>query len=315
MGMKEAVKSIKDAESIAVAGHINPDGDSIGSLLALGLGLKKKGKRVYFVSHDGVPKKYRQLPGADAIIRKTPKTVDLVITVDCSTKGMLGKANNIVSRGRETLEIDHHEIREPFGTKQWIDVNAPAVGEMVYALLKKLKIEITRDIAQNILTSLIVETNSFRLPNVRPFTFKVCAEMVKTGIDFYRLVDMVFWSHSREVAVLSGICMARCCFLNGGRLAWSIVRREDFKKVKGKDEDVDALPDEIRAIEGVDIVIFFREKSQGRLRVSLRSKGNINIARLAGIYGGGGHADVAGCIIPNTRKAVKEMISRAQKLL
>lgn len=314
-GLKKAQDSIRKAKTIAIACHINPDGDAIGSMLSLGLGLEGIGKKVYMVSQDGVPNRYQLLPGADRITRKLGKKVDLAVTVDCNTKEMLGRSYESLRKADTILEIDHHEVRESFGDMSFIDPKAPAVGEMIYVLLKRLKIDITKDIAQNILTSLIVETNSFKLPNVRPFTFKVCAEMVKTGLNFYRLVDMVFWSHSRQVAVLTGICLSRCRFLEEGRLAWSVVRKRDFQKVQGKDEDADTIADEIRSIKGVDIVVFFREKTDKDLRVSLRSKDNINVASLAKQYGGGGHYDVAGCVIPNTPFAMKKLLNGARALL
>ncbi|MFC1570213.1 bifunctional oligoribonuclease/PAP phosphatase NrnA [Candidatus Omnitrophota bacterium] len=314
-GLAQAIRYINKAKTIAIAGHINPDGDCIGSLLSLGCGLKKLGKRVTLVSYDGVPKKYRKLPGAELIKRTVDKKVDLAITVDCNAQEMLGGAFKGLRKADTILEIDHHEIRDSFGDIRLVDEDAAAVGEQVYILLKKLGVKITTDIAQNILTSLIVETNSFKLPNVRPFTFEICAELVKTGVNFYKLVDMVYWSNSREVAILSGICIARSKFLGKGRLVWSIAKREDFKKVKGKDEDVDAVADEMRSIAGVDIVVFFREKSDKKLRISLRSKKNINIALLAEMYGGGGHSDVAGCTMPNDPKAMQQLLRRAKKFL
>jgi phosphoesterase RecJ-like protein len=138
---------------------------------------------------------------------------------------------------------------------------------------------------------------------------------MKKGVDFYRLVDMVFWSRTRESTILSGICMARCQFLKEGQLAWSIVRHKDFRTQKGKDEDVDPVADEMRSIKGVRIVVFFREKDGSTLRVSLRSKGKINVAGIAEHFGGGGHFDVAGCSIPNSPKAIQKLLSMAKALL
>ena len=313
--LKKTLEKIKDAGSVAIAGHVNPDGDSIGSMLSLGLGLEKLGKKTYMISADGVPKKYAKLPGAKKIKRKLKIRPDLAITVDCNKKEMLGSAGPELLKADTVIEIDHHDVRMPFGDIALLDRGSPSVGEMIYLLLKKLRVEIDKDIAKNILTSVIVETNSFRLPNVRPFTFKVCAELVKTGLDFYQLTDMVFWSHSRVVAALSGLCMSRCRFSENGRLAWTLIRKKDFKRYKGKDEDVDAVADEMRSIREVDIAVFFREKTKKTLRVSLRSKKDINVARLAEHYGGGGHIDVAGCIIPNTRGAMNDMLARAGKLL
>ncbi len=314
-GLKKTLDKIKEAESIAIVCHINPDGDCIGSLLALGLGLEKLGKKVYFVSADGVPKRYRFLGGASKIARKIKGEVDLAISVDSNTKEMLGSAFKIFKQAKSTIEIDHHQVREPFADIELIDAEASAVGEQIFLLLGKLKIEIGHDIAQNILTSLIVETNSFRLPNVRPYTFKVCEELVKTGVDFYSIANNVFWVSTKEKTVLSGLCLSRCKFLKKDKIVWSIIRRKDFEKTRGKDEDVDAVADEMRAIRDVKIAVLFREKPNNKLRISLRSKDNINVAGVAQLYNGGGHLDVAGCSVDNRPGIIKELLGHLQKLV
>ena len=314
-GLIKAKASILAAKEIAISGHINPDGDSIGSLLSLGLGLEKLGKRVYMVSCDGVPKRYRKLPGASRIIKKIDRPVDLAISVDCSNKEILGPTYELFAKAREILEIDHHDFRRPFGDVTYVDVKAAAVGEMIYALLRKLGVHITKDMAHNLMTSIIVETSSFRLPNVRSLTFKACMDLISISGNFYDLVDMIFWSRSKESAILSGICLARSAFIKGGRIAWSIIRKRDFKRINGRDEDVDAVPDEMRTIKKVDIAILFRENGKNNLRVSLRSKERINVASIAERYGGGGHFDVAGCTIPNSRKSIKEFLNHAERLL
>lgn len=313
--LKAIAGKILKAKNILISGHINPDGDSIGSLLSLGLGLEKLGLRVYMLSIDGVPKRYLLLPGAKRIIKKFKKPVDLAISVDCGDRELLGKAFDIFKKAKLILEIDHHEFRKPFGDILYVDKKAGSVGEIIYILLKELGVKMDRDIAENLLTSIVVETNSFRLPNVRPLTFEICAEMIKLGVDFHKLVEMVFWNETMESAVLGGICLGRCKFIQGGRIAWSIVRKKDFNLAKGKDEDVDAVCDEMRSIKGVDIAILFREKSKKTLRVSLRSKGKINIAKIAEHYGGGGHFDVAGCHISNNPRTIKELLDMAKKAL
>lgn len=313
--LREVKRHILESRNIVIAGHINPDGDSIGSLLALGLGLERLGKRVYMVSPDGVPKRYVKLPRAGRIIKNTKINPDLAISVDCSNKELLGSAFKIFKRSKLILEIDHHEFRRPFGDIRFIEHKAAAVGELIYSLLRELKVKITRDIAQNLLTSIIVETNSFRLPNVRTLTFKVCADLISKDVDFYKLVDLVFWSKTGESAILTGICLSRCRFLKEGRIAWSIVRNSDFNRIRGRDEDVDAVADEMRSIRGVKIVVLFREAKKGILRLSLRSKGNINIASLAEKHGGGGHFDAAGCTILYNQKAIKGLLQGAEKLV
>lgn len=313
--LNAAKEEILKARSILVAGHINPDGDSIGSLLSLGLGLEKIGKRVCMLSVDGVPHRYRRLPGAGRIVRKTDASWDLAISVDCSTKEILGRAYNYFKKAGKILEIDHHIFRRPFGDITLLDSKAAAVGELIYKLLEELGVPITKAIAQNLVTSIIVETSSFRLPKVTPFTFEACTRLIRAGIDFHKLVDTVFWSKRKQAFVLSGMCMARCKFIKNDRIAWSIITRKDMESVNGKDEDVDPVPDDMRSIKTVKIALLFREYNRKTLRVSLRSKGKINVGSIAEYFDGGGHFDVAGCIIPNTQKAIDKVLARTAMLL
>jgi phosphoesterase RecJ-like protein len=311
----KAKETILQAKTIVISCHINPDGDAIGSLLSLGLGLKALGKKVYMISEDDIPKKYKCLPGAKKIKQTTDKKCDLAISVDCSAKDVLGNNfEKVFKPAQKILEIDHHDFRRPFGDVSLIDSNAAAVGEIIFILLKKLNAKITSEIAEDILTSLIVETDSFRLPKVRAFTFKICEYLVDSGVNYPKLADMIFWSKSKETIILSGLALSRCKFLKRGKIAWSIIKRKDFQRMKGKEEDVDAVADEMRSIHDVKITILFRENGS-TLRVSLRSKGKINVARLAEYYGGGGHFDVAGCFIPNNKRAINDLFNRAKKLL
>jgi phosphoesterase RecJ-like protein len=311
----KASKAILAAKDIIISAHRDPDGDAIGSILALGLGLEGIGKRVYMVSADGVPKRYTRLPGAKRIIKRTNKICDLAIAVDCDDKEVLGRTYDIFSKAKTIIEIDHHVVRKSFGDIAFVDPEAAATGEMVYKLLKQLKIPITKEMAENILTAIIVETNSFSFPDTSQNTFLICADLMSTGINFYKLTNMIYWSKTKEAVILSGICMSRCKFLEKGKIAWSIIRKKDFDRIKGKDEDVDAVADEIRAIKSVKLVLLFREKSKDTLRVSLRSKGNVNVAHLAERFGGGGHFDVAGCRVPNRPRVIKDFLSRARKLV
>ena len=142
-GLKRAKRAVRQAREILISGHVNPDGDSIGSLLSLGMGLERLGKRVYMVSCDGVPHKYRGLPGARRIIKNVTKPVDLAISVDCSSKEILGPTYSAFQKAGKILEIDHHAFRRPFGDITLLDNKAAAVGELVYILLSSLGIVIT----------------------------------------------------------------------------------------------------------------------------------------------------------------------------
>jgi len=316
---KKNIEKIKDvlhnSKSIAISGHINPDGDSIGSLLALGLGLESIGKKVYMLCCDQIPQKYTNLPGAFRLVSTINTNVDLAIAVDCGNKEMIGPVFEVFKRADAILEIDHHHSRNPFGNLSLIDSEATSAGELVYKLLLELGIRINSSIAQNILTSIIVETNSFRLPGIRSSSFEICADLLRTGVDFYKLAEAVYWVNSRETALLSGICLSRCRFSYQGQLAWSILTKKDFEKVGASETDADPATEKIRSIQGVKIAILFREKTKYQLRVSLRSKCGINVSTIAEKFGGGGHISAAGCTIPNTKQAIKSILYHTRNLL
>ena len=314
--LQKVKKIIRESKDILITCHINADGDAIGSMLALGFGLQALDKNVTMVCKDGIPKMYKSLPGSNKIQKSVKnKIFDLAISVDCNASDILGADFEIMNKAKNILEIDHHEFREPFGTLSLIDHTVAANGEIIYLLLKALKIKFTQDIAQNLLTALIVETNSFRLPQVKSLTFSICAELMKTGVDFMRLTNTVYWAQRKESVLLTGICLSRCKFLNNGKVAWSVIKEHDFNTIKGIDEDVDAVPDIMRSVQEVKVSVFFREQNDNTLRVSLRSKGHINIAKVAKEYGGGRHFDVAGCFIMNNVKAINEVLEKLSKLV
>lgn len=306
---------ILSAERILISGHSNPDGDSIGALLSLGLGLQSIGKDVSMICHDQIPKKYSHLPGISQIVKNCNHKFDLAIAVDCGSKEMIGPTFELFRKAGSILEIDHHRSRIPFGDISFVDPDASSAGELVYELLLDLDIPITTDIAQNILTSILVETNSFRLPGIRPHTFELCAELLRTGVNFLLLAESVYWVTSRETAVLSGICLSRCQFAADGQIAWSIITQKDFKKAGATDADADPITEKIRSIQGVKIAILIREKADKQLRISIRSKDGINVASIAEKFGGGGHHSAAGCTILNKKNTIKNLLLQADTTL
>lgn len=312
---QKILRSISRANSMAISGHANPDGDSIGSILALGLALIRLGKKVYMLCQDEVPLNYRFLPGAELMVKTINKRVDLAIALDCSIIDLLGKNIPVFKKAKSIFEIDHHQFRRSFGDIQFVDYEATAVGELIYILLKKLNIKIGSDIAENLLTSIIVETNLFKLPNVRPFIFAMCADLLKTGISFSKLVDKVYGPKTKEAMMLSAVCLLRAKFLKEGRIIWSVITKKDLARVRGKEYDTDAIASEMNSMKGVEIAVLFREKSKHMLRVSLRSKGDINIGKVAQEHEGGGHLDIAGCYIPNDKKSINRTLHSVEVLL
>lgn len=313
--IKEAVKAIRKAKKIIVACHVNPDGDTLGCQLALGLSLLRLGKRVVLLSQDGVPTRFQFLQGSELIVSKSSETADLAIAVDCGSKAQLGNIAPIFFKAKTTIQIDHHDFGEAFGKIQVMEEEASAVGEIVYELIRALRVEITPAIATCLLTSIIVDTGAFRFSNIRPKTFDVCSKLIRTGVDLQHLIEESYWKKSRSMARLSGYCLMNACFSDNGQIAWTTVYQKDFKRFKAQLSDVDAVADDLRAVEGVKIAACFRETDKKRFRVSLRSTYGINVANVARLFGGGGHHNSAGCSISGLESEKEKLIRELEGLV
>ena len=300
--VRKTAAAIRKVDKILVASHINPDGDTIGCQLALGLSLLQIGKKVILLSQDGVPARFRFLPGSELIASTTTDKADVALAVDCGSARQLGRVRPIFFRAPVTIQIDHHDFGNSFGKIQLLEEEASAVGEIVYELIRALGVDITPAIATCLLASIIVDTGAFRFSNIRPKTFDICSRLIKKGVDLQRLIEESYWKKSPSTAKLSGYCMLHAKFWDGGVVAWTTVYQKDFKRFKADLPDVDSVADELRSIEGVKIAVLFRETEKGQIRVSLRSRYGINVAVVAKLFGGGGHHNSAGCLIRKTQQ-------------
>jgi len=299
--MKLAAEKILAAERILVVSHVRPDGDAVGSLLALGLGLLSLDKQVVMVSPDGIPPRYQFLPGSELILSRLRGKVDLAVAVDCGSIEQLGPLARVFRSTKDTIQIDHHDFADGFCRHLVADTDAAAVGEIIYYFLKLLGVKITPVIATCLLTSIIVDTGSFRFSNVRSATFRICADLLEQGVDLKYLLEEAYWKKTETTMRLEALCVNLMRFERNGKVVWSYVRQNDFKKVSGLLADVDGVADDLRSIEGVKIAVLFRETSDGMCRISLRSAAGINVAKVARHFGGGGHYNSSGCMIMNTR--------------
>lgn len=314
-GLRQAVKAIRKADSVIVASHVNPDGDTIGCMLALGLSLLALGKRVTMLSADGVPARYRELPGTELVLTETSETADLAIAVDCGGARQLGRAQKAFFRAKSTIQIDHHDFGRAFGKITVIEHEASAVGEIVYDLIRALGVDITPSIATCLLISIVVDTGSFRFSNIRPKTFQVCGRLVRTGVQLKPLIESTYWCKTPSAMRLVGHCMVKALFSEDGRMAWSTVSQKDFRRFKAQQSDADSAADELRSVEGVKIAAVFRETPEKTYRVSFRSSDGINIGELARRFGGGGHHNSAGCAVDATVAEQQRVLEALRGLL
>lgn len=312
------IAAIKAAKNIALCIHIFPDGDAIGSMTALALALKKLGKRVSLFCPSKLPHRYSFLAMSGLVRDKPVKgaSFDLAIAVDCASSVQLsGLYKTVFQKAKRTVEIDHHTFRQSFADIALVDQNAAAVGEIVYGLCQGLGTAPDRKMATSLLVSIIVETGSFRLPCVHSGTFRICSDLIGLGVNYYEIVEKSYWSRTKAEAMLLGLVFSRLRFLKKGKIAVTTITFNDLKRLKAKSEDADPIADQIRTLKDVQVVLLFRQMPKRRWRVNLRSKGSVNVGRVAEEFGGGGHPDVAGCFLPQKESARRALIDSVSRLL
>jgi phosphoesterase RecJ-like protein len=316
--LKQAVRLIEQADTCLVVSHLNPDGDTLGSALALyhGLILLRK-HTVRLLCHDPVPEIYRFLPGSTAVeTEPQPLTVyDLTLVCDMSQLNRAGRHEPLIRHARRILQIDHHVPQEPFADVQLVDTSAAATAEIAYRLLRALRVPLTPEIATCLLTGIVTDTFSFKFPNTTPRTLRIAAHLQQCGANISEINEQVFETRSFSAVKLLGLALATLKRTDDGRIAWAVIPRRAFEEAGAREEETEGIVNFIRSIHGVQVAMLLRESPhRNKIRVSLRSRGAINVAQIAQQFGGGGHENAAGCTLEmSLSEAEQALLQEVQK--
>jgi phosphoesterase RecJ-like protein len=296
---------LRRGERFLVCSHSRPDGDAVGSMLAMNLLLRQMGKRADLVTADGVPVVYRALPGASLIrhAQRVHGPYDAVILLECDA---LDRAK---LRGLENffcINIDHHLSGRQYADLNWIDVHAASAGELVYRLVKAAGVTITQEMAVCLYTTVLTDTGGFTYGSVSESTFAMARELVQTGADPIAIAREVFYSASTAKVMILGAALNN--LRREGRVAWLWVTHKDVVRTCAAEEDCEGIVNVAVGIAGVEVATFLRELPENRVRISLRSKGRVNVAEIAGQLGGGGHGSAAGCTLEGPLDRAIELI-------
>ena len=289
--LERVLEEIRARRSFVVTSHARPDGDGIGSALACGQILRVMGKDAVVVMYDGVPRIYQNLPFADRVVQAdaVPPN-DAVILLECdSTKRAL-------LRGLEEcflINIDHHASGRNFGNINWVDSSVMATAELVFRLARLACVPVDRDIATCLYTALMTDTGSFMFEGTNEHTFTVARELVLAGADPARCARPIYFGHSTAKLRLLGVALSN--LHREGPLAWIWITQEQMQRFGAREEDCEGLVNYALSMADVQVAIFFRELPDRRFRVSLRSKGEVNVSSVAEHFGGGGHKCASGC--------------------
>lgn len=318
--LDKIISAIQGGKRFLVTAHENPDGDALGSTLALGLALKKLGKDTTFYNKDGVPDYLEFLHGSEEVTKSLNDAgqFDVTFIVDCTDTGRAGADfEKFKSTGRcgTSIIIDHHETNKPSADIHLLDPHASSTGMIIYSVLKKLSIEICPDIATNLYTTIMSDTGSFKYSNTYPETFKMAAELVELGADPALISQAIYESEPLARLKLLGLVLPTLEMSYDGRMGSVTITRAMFKETGTSKEDTEGFVNFPRCIKGVEVAILFREEPPDdnglRWKISLRAKGTVNVAKIAEKFSGGGHRNAAGCTIPGNLQEVKQKVVQA----
>jgi bifunctional oligoribonuclease and PAP phosphatase NrnA len=292
--LQEILKQIEQRERFLLTSHARPDGDAVGSALACSQILRLMGKEAEVVLRDGVPRIYQLLPFADTVVTadRINGKYEAAIILECDS---IQRTRLEGLEDRFLINIDHHVSGRPFAHVNWIDPKAVATAELVYKLARAAGVKISPEIATCIYTAVLTDTGSFMFEGTNEHTFALARELVLAGADPAHCARNVYFGHSTAKMRLLGAALSN--LHRDGPLAWIWVTREQMEQVGAKEEDCEGLVNYALSIHDVEVAAFFRELPDGRFRVSLRSKGQLNVSTVAQNFGGGGHECASGCAL------------------
>ncbi len=309
------IKAIREHQTFCIVGHMRPDGDCIGSQLALALALRETGKTVTVWNEDAIPQKYKFLNPEGLYQKPKPgQTFDCVIATDCASFERLGRAGNCVGGRKLLINIDHHVTNTRYGDINWVSPRDPSTGELIFRLLKVARWPITQPIADLLFTAVSTDTGSFQYPTTRPGTFHTGAELVTRGANLAKICNEVYQSYPLSRAKLLQHVYSKFRLTDQDRIAWFWLKQKDFDRTGAVSDDTEGLIDHIRDIEPVVVACVFEEVKPGLTRISLRSKhALVNVSEICAQFGGGGHPAAAGARISGTPLSVQRRVIAAIK--
>jgi len=322
--LRRVREEIQRASRILLTTHQNPDGDGLGSEVALAAYLTSLGKETLILNPDETLERYRFLDSAGQIhvfdaqgCGEQVRSCDLIITLDNSSLHRMGKMEQAVREsGARSLCIDHHSTTDPFWSVNVIDETACATGEMVYDLIKSLGGELNLAAAEALYTAMVTDTGNFRFSKTSPRSHRIAAELLAKGVKPARVYELVYEQQEEGFVRLTGEALSGFRLEAGGRLGWIALTRRQIVEHAADLADTSEIVNHLFAIRGVKVCLLFKELPDGKIKVSLRSKGAIDVHAVATAYGGGGHQNASGAVLDGPLdSAVAKVVTDARSLL
>jgi phosphoesterase RecJ-like protein len=308
-------KKISESRKIAITSHLRPDGDSICTSLALYFMGKLLGKDFSIINNDNTPFPFNHYPDIEKIQigQISPQEHDVIILLECANVARSGQLH--IDKSFK-INIDHHYSNDYYADINWVDPEASAVAEMAYKLGKRLNIQFADQIANHLYCGIVSDTGSFQFSNTNAEAFRVCYELVNLGASPIQVSEMLFNNNPPEKIKLLGLVLSTLQINESGEIAVITMFKEYLDSLNLREIDTEDITTLTRSIQGLKMVLFFKEITKDTYRVSLRSKGAANAAMIAEHFGGGGHRHAAGFTVSGKHKTLtQEIPKKVQKLL
>jgi len=321
--MKEQIKRVQDVirekDRFLLVTHVNPDGDGIGSQVALHRFLKKIGKSSTIINGHSSPVNYRFLDSDgevqvfDPLIHQAIiPTIDAIFILDISSWDRLGRCGpHLKTSSALKICIDHHISNDKFADINLIDVGASSTGELIYRLITGMGFEITLDIAEPLYVSIITDTGSFRFSNTNSLSHNIAAHLVELGVNPREVYEQIYENSSIGRIKLLGLALSELKMAADGRIAWVKITREMMEKTHTRPRECEGFVDYLRLLKDVEVCLIFIELDDGKTKVSLRSRGLVDVNKIAGKFGGGGHQHAAGLFVENSVMQMEHALIRS----
>lgn len=310
----EILRRISEGKSFLVSAHVNPEGDSVGSVFAVQSALSRSGKKAEIVCEDPLPKRFGFLKGRSRWSRtlKSPKKkFDTAIILDCPKLDRIGRVRKLISDVETVINIDHHISNTFYGNLNYVATEASSVGEIIFDLIKKAGLQPTKREAECIYTAIVTDTGSMKFENTKPKTHRILADLLETGLNVEELSEKIFGNNPLKKIKLFERFLKNLRVYPRKKAVFGILKREDYRRSNASREDSEGFIDYIKSLQDMKIAVFLSEADKGRVvKASFRSRGAYDANKLARKFGGGGHKRAAGCSINgNINHAIKLILS------
>jgi phosphoesterase RecJ-like protein len=314
---KKAVAALRKGKTFFLSGHVRPDGDCLGSALALELALERLGKRAEVYSRDPIPQTLSFLPGADQVHvgRKPEEVFDVAVFLECSSPLRSGGLIDLDKQAKLVVNLDSHLRTEPYGDINVIEPDISSTAEQVDGLISMLGVKVDKKIATCLYAGLATDTGRFHYSNTTPDALRFAARLIETGIDAPGMNDRLFATHPLPALKLLARALNGLRLENGGRIAVQSLTNDDFRVAEALPEHTEDIVNFGMAVPGVEVSVILKDEKQG-IRCSLRSRGHVDVSRIAAAFGGGGHHNASGCTLHGELgEAERRLVSEIKKNL